>query len=135
MKKNFSREMDDFDDIFLDFEMHRHDVRDRQVPAVIDRRMNPFLQLSDAEFKRNYRLDKTSVVRLTDMLRPALHRASDRGWPLTAEQEVCIGLLHYAGGQFQRISALCGGISQATVWRSIQRVTHAICELKDEFIR
>jgi hypothetical protein len=127
--------MEDFDDIFVDFDMDRHDARPRLTAAMIDRRLDPILQLSDTEFKRNYRLDKTSVVRLTNMLRPTLQRASYRGRPLTTEQEVCVALLHYAGGQFQRVSALCGGIGQATVWRSIQRVTNAICELKDEFIR
>jgi hypothetical protein len=130
--------MEDFDDMFLEFGPDENDFQAPPEP-VIYRRMDPFVQLSDAVFKRTYRFDKTSVRRLTDLLRPSLQRVSDRGGgangPLTVEQEVCITLLHYAGGQFQRISALCSGTSQATVWRSIQRVTDAICELKDEFIR
>jgi hypothetical protein len=42
---------------FFDFNMDRHDARPRLIAAMIDRRMDPILQLSDTELKRNYRLD------------------------------------------------------------------------------
>jgi hypothetical protein len=54
---------------------------------------------------------------------------------LTVHFQVLIALNHYAGGQFQRITAICGGVSQSTVWRVIQRVTLSLCHLKNQHIR
>jgi hypothetical protein len=41
-----------------------------------------------------------------------------------------VALNHYAGGHFQRTSGLCGGVSQSTVCRVVQRVSWAICQHK-----
>jgi hypothetical protein len=120
--------MADFDDLFLEF---GPDEKDLLAPAapVIYRRMDDFEQFSGAMFRRTYSFDKTSVRKLTNLLRPSLQHVSDRGsginGPLTVKEEVCITFLHKAGGQFQHISALCSSAIQ-TVWRSIQRVTNAI---------
>jgi hypothetical protein len=99
--------MEDFDDLFLEF---GRDEKDLLAPAapVIYRRMDDFVQFSCAMFRRTYSFDKTSVRKLTNLLRPSLQRVSDRGsginGPLTVKQEVCFTFLYKAGGQFQPFS-------------------------------
>ena len=54
---------------------------------------------------------------------------------MSPTQQVCIALNHYAGGQFQRVTGMCGGLSQGGARMSLVRVTDAIVEKKDEFIK
>jgi hypothetical protein len=55
-------------------------------------------------------------------------------FPVSPLQQVLVALNHYAGGQFQRTTALCGGISQPSVCRIVKRVSEAICMHKAEHI-
>ncbi len=70
---------------------------------------------------------------LTGLLE-GLDHASNRGWPLTPKQQVCIALGFYGGGHLARIAGLCGGVSQKAAWWAVRRVTRAIKVLKLEFI-
>jgi hypothetical protein len=45
-------------------------------------------------------------------------------------KQVLVALNHYAGGHFQRMSGLCGGVSQSTVCRVVQQVSWALCQHK-----
>jgi hypothetical protein len=73
------------------------------------------------------------VNRLAELLN--LGRLNNRGRPLTPVQQVCVALNFYAAGSFTHIAALCGGVSQKTAWRAINRVTNQLCLLKAQFIR
>lgn len=99
-------------------------------PAVYDRRADHNISMSDAEFKRTYRFTKVGVLALVEMLYDQLHFPTERGRPLTVLQQVLVALNHFAGGQFQRTSALCGGLSQPTVCRVANSVAEAICAHK-----
>jgi hypothetical protein len=109
----------------------RQRVRGR-LPHAVNRRLDPLIGLTDAEFKSNFRFDKDSVVRLVDILN--LERVNNRGRPLTPVQQVCLALNFYAGGHFTRIAGLCGGVSQKAAWLAIERVTNQLVLLKDQFI-
>jgi hypothetical protein len=98
-------------------------------------RAEHMVSLSDREFQRTFRFTKQAVVVLVEMLHEQLNHVSNRGLPLSVEQQVLIALNYYAGGQFQRVTALCGGVSQPTVWRVIHRVSHAICMHKAQHMR
>ncbi len=50
-------------------------------------------------------------------------------------QQVLVALNHYAGGAFQRTTAICGGVSQPTVSRVVKRVSQAICEHKRHHLK
>ena len=92
--------------------------------------------MSDFNFKRTFRVDKMTAVRLVDMLQ--LHRENNRGLPLLPfhpEQALCIALNHFAGGHFQRVSAYCGDVSVAGAHQAIVRVRNKILELKEEYVR
>ncbi len=85
------------------------------------------------------RLEKPNVIRLTETLAEDLSAPIDnehgqRGRPLTPIQKVCIALNSYAGGHFQRVSGLCGGVSKAAAHKAICQVTEAIVARRNEFI-
>jgi hypothetical protein len=104
-------------------------------PEVYDRRADHIRVLNHAEFKRTFRFSEDGVYALVDLLHDQLHVDTNRGRPLSVLQQVLVALNHYAGGHFQRTSALCGGISQPTVCRVSLRVSNAICEHKAKFLK
>jgi hypothetical protein len=104
-------------------------------PAVRDRRVTHLHTVGDAEFKKQFRFTKEAVIVLTEMLGDQLFQPTQRGRPLTVLQQVLVALNHYAGGAFQRTSALCGGVSQPTVSRVVKRVSQAICEHKRHHLK
>jgi hypothetical protein len=99
-------------------------------PLVRNRRATLIATVGDAEFKRQFRFTKEAFIVLSEMLGDQLYLPCERGQPVTVQQQLLVALNHYAGGHFQRTSAICGGISQPTVCRIIKRVSRAICEHK-----
>ena len=73
-------------------------------------------------------------MKLAIMLEPDLVYTNNRGQPLSPLQQVCIGLHHFAGGQFQRVSGVCGGVSQGAARQALVRFTDALVRRKQEFI-
>jgi len=118
----------------LDALFQRNRARTRQ-PRNTRIRCDPQTSLSDYEFKRTFRFRKDSVDYIVGWLGNALEFPTDRGLPVSPTQQVCIALNHYAGGQFQRVTGMCGGVSQGGARMSLVRVTDAIVEKKDEFIK
>ena len=104
-------------------------------PQVYDRRADHMVVLNHAEFKRTFRFTEDGVNAIAEMLHDQLHYPSNRGRPLSVLQQVLVALNHYAGGQYQRTTALCGGISQPTVCRVVEDVSWAICEHKNKFLK
>jgi hypothetical protein len=106
---------------FLD-DLHDYNgwARRQNNPRVFRRRVDPTEVLSDTEFKRHFRFDKQSVKVIAEMLHEDLAQPNNRGRSLSPLQQVCIALNHYAGGHFQRISAMCAGVSQTAAWWAIK---------------
>ena len=106
----------------------------QQHPKTFKKRIDPRTVMTDAEFKRHFRFSKESVGRLTDMLHDDLVFETNRGLPVPPLQSVCIALNHYSGGNFQRISGWCAGVSQNAARLCLVRVTEALIRRKSEFI-
>jgi hypothetical protein len=104
-------------------------------PQVYDRRADHMVVLNHAEFKRTFRFTEDGVNAIAEMLHDQLHYPTQRGRPLSVLQQVLVALNHYAGGQYQRTTALCGGISQSTVCRTVEEVSWAICQHKNSFLK
>jgi hypothetical protein len=103
-------------------------------PVMRDRRADHMHVLNDAEFRRTFRFSKDGVDALVLMLHDQLSFDDGCNDPVTPLQQVLVALYHYAGGHFQRTSALCAGISQPTACRIIHHVSRALCEHKAEHI-
>ncbi len=100
-----------------------------------DRRAGHMVVLNHAEFKRTFRFSEDGVLALVDLLYDQLHYPTNRGRPLSVLQQVLVALNYYAGGQYQRTTALCGGISQSNVCRTVKEVSWAICQHKTKFLK
>ena len=103
-------------------------------PRVPRDRVDPRDSMSDPEFKRHFRFNKQTVERIADMLEEDLKFDTNRGDPLSPVQQVCVALHHFGGGQFQRVTGLCGGISQNGARLALIRVTDALVKKRAEFI-
>ena len=73
-------------------------------------------------------------MKLAIMLEPDLVYTNNQDHPLSPLQQVCIGLQNFAGGQFQRVSGVCGGVSQGAARQALVRFTDALVRRKQEFI-
>ena len=132
---------------FLGLQVLLH--RDRE-PRMDRLRADPTQSMSDPEFYRHYRfrykfcslvvgllyvlLSKESTMKIARMLEPDLIYKNNRGQPLSPHQKVCLALHHYAGNQFQRVSGVCGGVSQEAARQAVVRVTDALVKRKQDFI-
>ena len=118
-------------DAFFGIQVALHKEYAPRVPRV---RVDPLDSMSDPEFKRHFRFSKQSVERIADMLGEDLEFDTNRGEPLSPVQQVCLALHHYGGGQFQRVTGLCGGVSQNGARLALVRVTDALVKRRAEFI-
>ena len=85
--------MDDF--LLLYDDIDQIPIRETRV---LWERKNPFIHFNDAEFRRNFRLEKQTLLSLVDILRVDLERPNNRGSPLSPEQQVCLCLQYLATG-------------------------------------
>lgn len=103
-------------------------------PRVMGNRCNPMVVMSNKKFKKHFRFNKIKVQRIADLLEQDLKHPSNQGSPLTPVQQVCIALNHMAGGHYQRVSGVCGGVCQWTARSALVRVTNALLKLKSDYI-
>ena len=118
----------------LQFEDNAANRQRQRKPRVYTAREDPRETMSDFEFRKHFRFSKDNVGHITDMLGDELSFDTNRGLPIAPILQVCIALNHMAGGQFQRTSAWCAGVSQNGARLSLIRVTEALIRRKSEFI-
>ena len=100
-----------------------------RIPNVYPPRVDPADILTDDVFKSHFRINKLTALHLADVL--GLHAPeNNRGSPLNAQHSLCICLNHFAGGHYQRVTALCGSqVSKSSAQRQIKRVRSKLLEL------
>ncbi|XP_045505812.1 putative nuclease HARBI1 isoform X1 [Colias croceus] len=97
---------------------------------------NPFIDISEAEFVKTFRLGKDSVRGLIEELIPLMARPR-RNDSISAEMKILIALAFYASGSYQTLigqSAL-HNVAQITVSRSINEVTKALNKIYHKYIK
>ena len=87
---------------FLQYELELEEVPIRETRVLWERK-NPFIQFNDAEFRRNFRLNKQTLLTLVDIIRADLERPDMKGSPLSPEQQVCLCLQYLATGTYMRV--------------------------------
>lgn len=78
-------------------------------------------------------MDKDGVRRLCGVLQPLMGGGSS----LEIEKQVLIGLRFYAEGPYKKAVGqdMFNSVAQTTVSKYVHKVTDALCELEDVFIR
>ncbi len=96
---------------------------------------NPLQCFEDFEFRDRFRMQKMSVINLTEILDSDLSRCSNRGCPPPSVLQVMVALRFYADGCAHRTTADLFDISEASVCRTVHRVSKVICLHRAEFIK
>lgn len=102
----------------------------------IQTRRNPFDQYTEEEFLRRFRLTKTTVRYLYDLigadLEPLIARES---FTISGLDKILITLRYYASASFHVVSADFYGVSESSVCYIIPLVSNKIAPLSRRFIR
>ena len=98
-------------------------------------RMNPLDSYSDKRMHKYYRFTRNGVMRVIDLLEPRLQNQTQRSHAIDPRVQIFVALRFYATGDFYSSTSVHHGISDSSVCRIVNRVTNAIVDLKDEFIK
>lgn len=98
-------------------------------------RLNPLDEFDDADFMRRYRMTRDCAMEVIDMIRGDIEHDTHRSHALSAEQQTFAALRYFATGSFQQVTADTLGISQASVSRSVKRVSVALASRAGQVIK
>lgn len=90
---------------------------------------NPLQNMTDLELYKRYRFDRDTIIWITNRLRGALQKNSNRNRPISPELQVLAALSYMASDTFQIVVGDTFNMSQASVSRSVTAVVDSICEL------
>ena len=123
------------DDDAEERERRRRKKEDRQY-RLWRERWNPLEDMTDLDFRKQFRYSKEHVLRLTEKMAPFLLAKTSRSNPLSPTLQVCLSLFILGSGSFLRVSGLTGRVSTSTQSRVLDRFLDIICsqEFKDQFI-
>jgi hypothetical protein len=97
-------------------------------------RENPF-DLHDNDFKKRFRLNKTTVMNLLHLIGHTLEPRTHRNKSLDARCQIVITLRFYATGGFLELIGDCMHIHKSNICRVIRRVTCQIAQLSRHHIK
>ena len=114
-------------------DLHQMVVEDVRRDYYVRDRIDPF-DLTDREFKDNYRFEKDNVEEITNMLHQDIPD-DGRIHSMTPLQMVCMTLSALAGDELQRTSARLTGCTQVTVHNSLHKVLDACIVIAPRYVR
>jgi hypothetical protein len=116
-----------------------HDVEPPRRPArrirFIRDRENPFELHDDVEFKKRFRLNKTTLMNLVHLIGDAIEPRTRRNKSLDARAQILITLRFYATGGFLELIGDYMHIHKSNICRTIRRVTNQIAQLSRQYIK
>lgn len=99
-----------------------------QRPRNFSARHNVLDELSDQELIKRFRLDRETILFVTNLVRPTLVRPRQRSHVLTPEQKIVILLRYLATGKMHLCNDDDLSVSQQTVSRVISETLDALCD-------
>jgi hypothetical protein len=116
-----------------------HDVEPPRRPArrirFIRDRENPFELHDDVEFKKRFRLNKTTLMNLVHLIGDATEPRTRRNKSLDARAQILVTLRFYATGGFLELIGDYMHIHKSNICRIIRRVTSQIARLSRQYIK
>lgn len=114
--------------------VHQEGTRRRlRRPRVFKPRTN-FLDMSDQEMLKRFRLDRAAILELGDILKGDLESRTRRCHAVPHHLKLLGALSFYANGSFQRLSGDRLGLSQSTISRAVCQVTDALVKKVTDYI-
>lgn len=87
--------------------------------------LNP-LEVSDAHLLRYYRFPRADIMWLCDELQEDIGRVTRRSHAIPTHTQVLVALRFYASGSFQSVLGDSVGLSQSSVSRIVEKVSHSL---------
>ena len=97
-------------------------------------RKDPFVEYSEDDFYRRYRLTKNCARQFSTLISKDLHLETKRNYCLSPELQLLTAFRFYATGSYQIMTGDTVRLSQPSVSRIITRVSNAITSRANEFI-
>jgi len=102
---------------------------------IIRERKDPISDYDEYDFKRRFRMKKSSFYKLLGIIENELEFVSERNNPVPPALQLLTTLRFFACGSFQQVCGDLTGISQPTVSRIIKRVSTAIANMRPQYIK
>lgn len=101
----------------------------------VQTRLNPMQKYNDENFRKRFRLTKSSVIYLHSLIGADLEPIKTRvGFTLSALDKILITLRYYATACFQQVAADFYGVVESTVCKIVPIVSDKIASLRATFI-
>ncbi|XP_037296752.1 putative nuclease HARBI1 [Manduca sexta] len=97
-------------------------------------RLNPFIDLSDEDFRQKYRFTKSFAMKIVDLLKDPLTRDT-RGCPVSPEIQVVCALRSWARHEIQDDTADLHGVSQPFISKICKKIAGPIAGISHRFIK
>lgn len=134
--------MDDLIDIEMDILQNEIEELENEIrvvtrkPYTIRNRLNPLEMYTDDEFRRRFRLSKSTALYLYDLIGLELEPIVPRpGFTISGLDKILITLRYFATANFHLASADFFGVSESSVCNIIPIVCDKIASLRERFIR
>ncbi|KAK5648057.1 hypothetical protein RI129_002949 [Pyrocoelia pectoralis] len=128
--ENFIDEMLELDEIDI-----VENINPERRPYVVCERPDHFNEMDELDFFRRFRLKKATVERLLEQIEAHLMHPTNRNHCVTPINQLLIALRFYATGSLYLVTGDFGGVSKTTAANIIKKVTHAIANLRPEYIK
>lgn len=117
--------------------LHIQDYNRRQLrkQRVFRDRVHPLDAYDDTELKARYRLSRPMIMEIYDHIGIDIEPQTNRNHAIPGMLQIFCTLRYYACGSFQTVVGDGLGIHRSTVSRIIARVTTALCQLKNRYIK
>lgn len=109
-------------------------LRQNRLPRVFNRNVN-INDLSDEKLRQRYRFSRDSLRYIAALIEDDIRPLTNRNHAISAEEQLLVALRFYASGSFLQVIGDTFGYDKATVSRIVRRVSLALAEKRDNFIK
>ncbi|KAL7403918.1 hypothetical protein ABVT39_006958 [Epinephelus coioides] len=101
---------------------------------VLRDRIHPLDVYDDFDIYCRYRFRRAQIMRITDMLTPAIEHGSESNGALPPSLQVTIALQYFATGSMQNVVGDTIQVHKSTVCQAVRRVALALCGHLNDYV-
>jgi hypothetical protein len=112
----------------------RDNVERQRLPRVFNRHL-PWENFSDEELLKRYRFGRESLLFIARLIDDEVRPSTKRNHAISTEQQLLIALRFFASGSFLQVIGDTNGYDKATVSRIVRKVSLAIANKHEQWIK
>ncbi|XP_072163239.1 putative nuclease HARBI1 [Diadema setosum] len=98
-------------------------------------RLHPLDAYDDHQLRKLYRFSRAGCIAIINRLAPRIQYPTNRNMALPPSLQVFVSLRYFASGSLLDDTSFVHGIHTSTACRTIQRVAHALFDMRNEVIK